>query len=82
MQSLPIPTNLKQDVLIEHALKQKYRIITTLTFSKYSSPISTLRKPKGQLRILVILRRVDHLIKHDYEEHNHQATMISDAALA
>ena len=37
-QSLPTPINLKEDILVEQALLQCYRIITTLPFSKYASP--------------------------------------------
>ena len=38
-QSLPAPTNLKDDILVELALLHKYGIITTLHFTKYASPI-------------------------------------------
>ena len=79
-QSLPTPTNLKDEMLVELALQQEYGIITTLPFSKYSSPIFAQRKPNGKLRILVDLRRINHLIKHDYNEHNHPVTTIADAA--
>ena len=79
-QSLPTPTNLKDDLLTELALMQEYGIITTLPFSKYSSPIFAQRKPNGKLRILVDLRRINHLIKNDYNQHNHPVTTIADAA--
>ena len=79
-QSLPTPTNLKDDLLVELALMQEYGIITTLPYSKYSSPIFAQRKPNGKLRILVDLRRINHLIKNDYGEHNHPVTTVSDAA--
>ena len=79
-QSLPTPTNLKDDLLVELALMQEYGIITTLPHSKYSSPIFAQRKPNGKLRILVDLRRINHLIKNDYGEHNHPVTTIADAA--
>ena len=59
---------------------QEYGIITTLPYSKYSSPIFAQRKPNGKLRILVDLRRINHLIKNDYGEHNHPVTTVSDAA--
>ena len=58
---------------------QEYGIITTLPHSKYSSPIFAQRKPNGKLRILVDLRRINHLIKNDYGEHNHPVTTIADA---
>ena len=77
---LPTPTILKDDLLVELALMQEYGIITTLPHSKYSSPIFAQRKPNGKLRILVDLRRINHLIKNDYSEHNHPVTTIADAA--
>ena len=64
-QSLPTPTNLKDDLLVDLALMQEYGIITTLPYSKYSSPIFAQRKPNGKLRILVDLRRINHLLKND-----------------
>ena len=59
---------------------QEYGIITTLPYSKDSSPIFAQRKPKGKLRILVDLRRINHLLKNDYNKHNHPVTTIADAA--
>ena len=44
-QSLPVPINLKDDLRVELALMDKYGIITTLPFSKYTSPIFAQRKP-------------------------------------
>ena len=38
-QSLPLPINLKEDILVELALLHRYDIITTIPFSKYASPI-------------------------------------------
>ena len=38
-QSLPTPTSLKDDMLVELALMQEHGIITTLPHSKYPSPI-------------------------------------------
>ena len=63
-QNLPTPTILKDEKLFELALQQEYGSIKTLPFSKYSSPIFAQRKPNGKLRILVDLRRINHLIKH------------------
>ena len=79
-QSLPTPTILKDDLLVELALMQEYGIITTLPYSKYSSPIFAQRKPNGKLRILVDLRRINYLLKNDYNQHNHPVTTIADAA--
>ena len=79
-QSLPTPTNLKDDLLVKLALMQEYGIITTLPCSKYSSPIFAQRKPNGKLRILVDLRRINPLLKNDYNQHNHPVTTMADAA--
>ena len=79
-QSLPTSTNLKDDLLVKLALMQQYGIITTLPYSKYSYPIFAKRKPNGKLRILVDIRRINHLLTNDYNQHNHPVTTIADAA--
>ena len=79
-QSLPTPTNLKDDLLGELVLMHEYGVIIILPYSKYSSPIFAQRKPNGELRILVDLRRINHLLKNDYSKHNHPVTTIADAA--
>ena len=38
-QSLPMPIQLKEDLIVELAVMHKYGIITVLPFSKYASPI-------------------------------------------
>ena len=80
LQSLPTPTNLREALLVEHALIQEYGFRNTLLYSKYSSPIFAQRKLKGRLSLLVDLGRINHLTKHDYGEHHHPVTTISDAA--
>ena len=80
LESLPTPTILMDDLLVTLALMQKYEIINTPPFSKISSPIFAQTKPTDKLRILVELRRINHLIKHRYKEHNHLGATISDAA--
>ena len=70
-QSLPTPINLNDDITVELALLHKYGIITTLPFSKYSSPIFAQRKPNGRLRLLVDLRKINNLISEDYVNNNH-----------
>ncbi len=57
-QSLPTPINLKDYLTVELALMQYYGLITTLPFSKYSSPIFAQKKHNGKLRILIDLRRI------------------------
>ena len=75
-QSLPTPKNLKDDLLVELALMQEYGIITKLPYSNYSSPIFAQRKPNGKLRTLVDVRRINHLLKNDYNQHNHPVTCL------
>ena len=75
-RSLPTPTYLKDDLFVELALMQEYGIITTLPYSKYYSPMFAQRKPNGKLRILVDLRRINHLIKNDYGDHNYPVTTV------
>jgi hypothetical protein len=58
---------------------QYYGIITTLPFSKYSSPIFAQRKPNGKLRVLIDLRKINHLIRHDYDTNNFPISTIADA---
>ena len=79
-QSLPTPTNLKDEMLVELALQQEYGIFTTLFFSKYSSPLFAQRKPNGKLCSLIDLRQINHLFKHDCNEHNLPVTTTADAA--
>ena len=79
-QSLPTPINLKEDILVELALLQRYGIITTLSFSKYASPIFAQKKPNGKLRLLVDLRKINNLISDDYINNNHPVSTLSDAA--
>ena len=79
-QSLPIPINLKEDILVELALLHKYGIITTLPFSKYASPTFAQKKPNGKLRLLLDLRKIIILISDDYINNNHPVSTLTDAA--
>ena len=79
-QSLPTPINLKEDILVDLALLQRYGIITTLPFSKHASPIFAQKKPNGKLRLLVDLRKINNLISDDYINNNHPVSTLSDAA--
>ena len=79
-QSLPMPIHLKEHLIVELALMQKYGIITLLPFSKYASPIFAQRKPNGKLRLLVDLRKINSLIADDYTNNNHPVITLSDAA--
>ena len=77
-QGPPTPIHYRVEVLVELALLQYWGVITTLTYSKYSSPIFAVRKPSGKLRILVDLRRINHLIRHDYDNHNFPIATLAD----
>ena len=79
-QGPPSPIHLREDLFVELALMQYYGVITTLPYSKYSSPLFAQRKPSGALRLLIDLRRVNHLIRHDYDSHNFPITTLADAS--
>ena len=79
-QRLPAPSNLKDNILVKLALLHKHGIMTTLSFSKYASPILAQRKPNGKLRILVDLRKINTLIADDYINSNHPVSTPTDAA--
>ena len=79
-QNLPMPIHLKEDLIVELALINKYGIITVLPFSKYASPIFAQRKPNGKLRLLLDLRKINTLIADDYTNNNHPVSTLSDAA--
>ncbi len=53
-QGPPTPIHLRDEMLIELALRHYYGLITTLSQSKNSSPLFAHRKPSG--RILIDLR--------------------------
>ena len=79
-QSLPTPISLKEDIYVELALLQRYRIIISLPFSKYASPIFAQKKPNGNLGLLVDLRQINNLISDDYINNNHPVSTLTDAA--
>ena len=78
-QSMPTQINLKDDITVQIALLNKYRI-TTLPFSNYPSPIFAQRKPNGQLRLLVDLRKINNLITDEDFPNKHLVSTLSDAA--
>ena len=78
-QSPPTPIHIRDELQVELALLQYYGIITVLPFSKYSSPIFAQRKPSGKLRLLIDLRKINHLIRHDYDTHNFPISTLADA---
>ena len=44
--------------------------LTTLSHSKYSSPLFAHRKSSSKLRMLIDLRRINHSLKNDYNNSN------------
>ena len=73
------PIHLRDELIVELALMQYYDIITTLPFSRYSSPVFAQRKSSGKLRILIDLRRINHLLRHDYNNNNYPIPTMADA---
>ena len=58
---------------------QYYGIVTLLPNSKYSSPIFAQRKPSRKLRIVIELRRPNHLRRNDYSDNNSRISNMLDA---
>ena len=79
-QSSQTPIYLRDELLVELALKHYYNLITTLSHSKYSSPIFAQRKESGRLQILIDLRRINHLLRNDYINSNFPISNMSDAS--
>ena len=79
VQSPPTPIHLRDEISVELALMQFYGIVTLLPNSKYKSPIFAPRKPAGKLRILIDLRRVNHLLRNDYSDNNFPISNMTDA---
>ena len=67
------------DSLVELALLQFYGVIKTLPFNCYSSPIFAKWNPNGKLRILLDLRKINHLIGNDYNHNNFTIATLTDA---
>ena len=57
-----------------------YGIITALQFSKDGSRIFAQRKPNGNLRLLLDLRKINTLIADEITKHNHPISCLLDAA--
>ena len=79
-QNLPKPIHLKNDLVVELVLMHNYGHFTVLPLSKYASPIFAQRKPKGKLRLLLDLRKINSVIADDYANNNHPVSTLWDAA--
>ena len=63
-QGPPKPINLRHELTVEIALMHYHGLITTLSHSKYSSPLFANRKLSGKMRMLFDLRRINHSLKN------------------
>ena len=66
-------------LLVELALLQDFNIITTVLDSKCSNPTFVHRKASGKMRILIDLRRVNHVLRHDYVNSNFPISNMTNA---
>ena len=78
----PTPIHLREKILHDLAVMQCFGLVTTLAYSKYSSSLFAHRKPSGKLQLLVDLRKINHLIGHDYDSNNFPITTGAGAHLA
>ena len=79
-QGSPTPISLRHELTVELDLLHYYGLITTLSHSKYSSPLFAHRKPSGKLRMLIDLRRINHSLKNDYINSNCPISNMTDAS--
>ena len=79
-QGPPTPIQLRNELTVELALMHYFGLITTLSHSKYSSPLFAHRKPSGKLRMLIDHRRINHSIKIDYINSNFPISNMIDAS--
>ena len=79
-QGPPTPIHLRHELTVELALMHYCGLITTLSHSKYSSPLFAHRKPSGKLRMLIDLRRINHSLKNDYINSNFPISNMTDAS--
>ena len=80
IQNPPVPTHLKEDLIVELVLMHKYRIITVLTFSKYACLFFGLRNPNRNFSLRLDFKEIKALFADDYTTKNHPVSTLSDAA--
>ena len=73
------PIHLRDELIVELALMHYFNLVTTLSHSKYSSPVFAQRKSSGKLRISIDLR-INHLLRNDYLNTNFPISKMSDAS--
>ena len=65
-KNLPLLIHLMDGVLVEIALMQSYGLVTLSSNFQFGSSTVEQRKPSGNRRRLIDLRRVNHLLRSDY----------------
>ena len=78
IQNPPTPIHLRKELSVEVALMQYFNIVTTLPNSMYSSTIFAQRKTSGKLRKVFDLRRINHLLRHHYNNNNFPISNMTD----
>ena len=71
--------DLKNEILVEIAPMQNYGSVTLLPISKSSSPTFAPRKPSRKVKVLIDLRRVNHLLRSDYSNNISPISNMTDA---
>ena len=80
VQSPITPIHLRDELIVELVLMHYFNLVTTLSHSKYRSPVFAQRKSSGKFRLLIDLRRINHLLKNDYINTNFPISNMSDAS--
>ena len=78
-QGPPTPIHIRKELQVELALMHYYGLIKTLSQSRYSNPLFAQRTNSGRLRLLIDLRKVNHLLKNYYVNTNFPISNMSDA---
>ena len=79
-QKFKTPTVLEEERLVELALQQQYGIFTVSHSIKYSLPYFDQRERNGTHSPSIDRRGSNHLIKHDFSDHNYPLTGIAGKA--
>ena len=79
LQKQSTPVHLKDEILVELALMQFYRIITLLSNYKHSGPKFEQKKPLERLRSLIDSRRLNHRLRNDYSDGKFLLPNMTDA---
>ena len=80
-QGNQVPVQLQELMSEELAFQTYFDIIKAVGSSKYASPVFAQKKPNGSLRILIDLRRINYLLRHDYDQHNFPLSSLDDVGI-